>query len=231
MIENIYCDESCHLLNDGIPVMVLGCISCNSELVQSIHNYLRNIKVSHGLSRNFECKWVKVSPSKYKYYESVLDYFFENEALRFRGTIIPNKNELQHDRFNQDHFTWYHKMWYIVLEKILESGNSYKIYIDIQNTHSYEKTQVLKDILNTKFAVRTSQKVTRIQPVRSHEVELMQMVDLLIGAIAYTNRGLSSSRAKSKLVEHFQERSGLSLKRTTKLASRKVNILKWQPQL
>lgn len=28
---NIYCDESCHLENDGQPVMVLGALSCPTE--------------------------------------------------------------------------------------------------------------------------------------------------------------------------------------------------------
>ena len=28
-INNVYCDESCHLEHDNIPVMVLGAISCN----------------------------------------------------------------------------------------------------------------------------------------------------------------------------------------------------------
>ena len=72
--------------------------------------------------------------------------------------------------------------------------------------------------------------VERVQLVRSHEVELMQLADFLIGAIGYVNRGLQGNPAKSAIVARMRDRSKLSLTRTTLLRAEKVNLLVWTPQ-
>ena len=40
--------------------------------------------------------------------------------------------------------------------------------------------------------------VERMQLVRSHEVELLQLADLLIGAVAYANRGLREQPGEAR---------------------------------
>lgn len=87
-IYNIYCDESCHLENDNIPVMTLGAIWCNDEKKDLIFKRLREIKVEHGLKSDFELKWNKVSNAKYEYYLDVLNYFFDNNDLHFRVLVV-----------------------------------------------------------------------------------------------------------------------------------------------
>jgi hypothetical protein len=64
--------------------------------------------------------------------------------------------------------------------------------------------------------------------VHSHEVEILQLADLLIGTISYINRGLSSNAAKIALVERMRDRSGYSLTKTTLYLENKVNLLCWQ---
>ena len=41
---NIYCDESCHLPNDGQPLMVLGAVWCPVDKSREISVRLREIK-------------------------------------------------------------------------------------------------------------------------------------------------------------------------------------------
>ena len=69
--------------------------------------------------------------------------------------------------------------------------------------------------------------IERVQIVRSHEVEILQIVDLMIGTISYVNRGLSDSAAKLALVERIRKRSGYELTRTTLLRENKVNLFRW----
>ena len=54
-----------------------------------------------------------------------------------------------------------------------------------------------------------------IQNVRSHEVEIIQLVDLLIGAIAYCNRNLKTSDAKIRLIDRIKDLSGYDLTSST----------------
>ena len=50
---NIYCDESCHLLNDKNKTFVLGAVWVSKDKTSEIFQDLRNIKVKHNLSENF----------------------------------------------------------------------------------------------------------------------------------------------------------------------------------
>lgn len=103
---NIYCDESCHLENDGNAIMVLGAVWCPIGQARQIAEQIRDIKVQHGLSPTMEIKWEKVSPAKQIFYLRLIDYFFDNDQLNFRA-LIADKRGLRHDDFNQSHDSWY----------------------------------------------------------------------------------------------------------------------------
>jgi len=67
-----------------------------------------------------------------------------------------------------------------------------------------------------------------MQLVHSHEIEILQLADLLIGAIAYANRGLNTSQAKVTLVNRMRERSKYELTQTTLIRENKVNLFCWR---
>jgi len=225
---NIYCDESCHLENDRQPVMVLGAVWCQLEKTREISVSIREIKKHHGLSPEFEIKWSKASPAKQAFYLDLLDYFFDNDDLHFRALIVPDKSKLQHELYGQTHDIWYYKMFFDMLKVILGPDDRYRIYLDIKDTRSASKVAKLHDVLCNNMYDFESDIIERLQTVRSHEVELLQLADLLIGAVSYVNRGLSSNAAKVALVERMKERSGYSLTKTTLLRESKVNIFIWQ---
>jgi hypothetical protein len=70
--------------------------------------------------------------------------------------------------------------------------------------------------------------IKKVQQVRSHEVELIQLADLLTGAVSYINRGLSDSRAKNILIDHLKHRSKYSLTKSTLIREQKFNIFLWE---
>jgi hypothetical protein len=105
---SIYCDESCHLQNDKIPVMVLGGVCCEQDHIKQAFQDLKLIKIKHGFHPKQELKWVKVSMNKIELYCDIIDYFFKSPFLRFRAVVIPDKDKLDHKRFNQDHNEFYH---------------------------------------------------------------------------------------------------------------------------
>lgn len=209
--------------------MVLGSVSCPIVSVEETHQELRTLKQKYGVYCTTEVKWTKVSPAKIGFYQALVDYFFQNANLSYRGIIIP-KSILEHDKHHQDHETFYYKMWYVALKAILNCDMYYNIYLDIQNTHCNTKIQLLRDILNTKFASDCRERVLRLQAVRSQDVGLIQLADLLTGAISYANRDLNTSKAKMRMVERIQELSNLTLTSTTGLTAKKVNILRWCPR-
>lgn len=223
----IYCDESCHLQNDNIPVMVLGCIWCPAEKSHEIASEIRDIKAQFHHNVNFEIKWNKVSPKQTDFYLALLEYFFNNTNLHFRALVIPDKKILDHDRFEQDYDTWYYKMYFNLLKILLDPKNEYEIYLDIKDTKSANKVKKLHDVLCNNFYDFSRQIIRRVQNVRSDEIEQIQLADLLIGAVCYCNRNLKTSSAKSAFINKMKELSGYELIKSTLLMEDKVNIFVW----
>ena len=100
-LYNLYCDESCHLEHDGVPVMAWGAVTCPEGEVRAVAEAVRALKVAHGLKPDFEAKWTKVSPAKAAFYLALIDLFLADDRLRFRGLVVPDKARLDHARFGQ----------------------------------------------------------------------------------------------------------------------------------
>lgn len=230
-VYNIYCDESCHLEKDRQQVMVLGATWCPLERRHQISARLREIKQKAGLSPNFEVKWVKVSKSKVQFYLDWIDYFFDNDDLHFRALIVPDKTKLRHKAFeSQDHEVWYYKMYFDMLKVIFHPDAHYRVYLDMKDTHSSRKVRKLHEVLCNNIYDFSRDIIERLQVVRSHEVDLLQLTDLLIGAISYANRELAGNEGKKRLVERIKNRSGYSLTATTLLLEEKINLFRWHAQ-
>jgi hypothetical protein len=230
MLEyNIYCDESCHLENDQKKVMVLGALSCPKDVAKSIFKRIREIKKRHSIKLTAEIKWHKVSDSKFEFYKDLVDLYFDITDLGFRAVVIEDKSCLDHKKFNQTHDEFYYKMYFDLLKVLFNPEYTYNIYLDIKDTNGGFKVRRLHDILCTNIYDLKRQIIKQIQLYPSDEIELIQLCDLLIGAIGYNIRGLHENEGKIRIIRRIQERSGYSLKKTTLLKEQKMNILIWEP--
>ena len=146
MEYNVYCDESCYMLDKDGDFMVIGAVYCPKKKIKEITNYILELKKKYGINKFCELKWTKVSKSKENFYDDLIKYFFIEDDLKFRA-IVCDKRILNHELYNQTHDQWYHKMYYDMLRHILQPYKNYKIYIDIKDTIGCEKVCKLKDIL------------------------------------------------------------------------------------
>lgn len=225
----IYCDESCHLEHDKSNVMGFGAVWADKKAVRRVCLELRDIKRRHHASG--ELKWTKVSASKLAFYFELIEWFFANNELHFRALIVPNKAVLNHEKFNQgSHDDFYYKMYFSLLSKILTPTDKNEIYLDIKDTRSKFKVQKLKDVLcNDKYDF-TGELIAKIQHARSHELELMQLADFLLGAVVYCHRGLDTSDAKRQVIQRIEALAHRSLLRSTALGYQKFNLFVWRAQ-
>ena len=189
---NFYCDESTHIENDGQPYMLLSYVATPYNQLRMHNQYIRKLKKDHFF--NGEIKWSNLSKSQYPFYNALIEYFFATD-LQFRCIII-NKEKMRHQEFNQTHDEFYDKMYYQLLNKKIEPNNIYNIYIDIKDSHSYRKAANLKTYLE-----RDYQNIRNLQVIRSYESELLQLSDVIMGAINYKLRGLNKVTSKNKLIE------------------------------
>lgn len=245
---NVYCDESAHLEHDRIPVMVLGAVWCPARFSRLIAEQVRRIKAKHNRlstaeaagprSRQFEVKWTKVSRGGFALYAELVEYFFWQPDLHFRGVVI-DKTILDHARLDQSHDDWYYKMMFTLLGPIIDPRCAYRVYLDIKDTRSEQKRAKLERVLRNKNYDFDQTIIHRIQQIRSYESELLQLADLLIGAVCYHHRrkvgdlpreGNPLNAAKLELIERIRQRSGKSLERNTLLREEKFNLLCWKPR-
>lgn len=225
---NIYCDESCHLEHDNSNIMVIGGVWCSKDKVKIISDKIKALKAEHGIKPNTEIKWVKVSRNKSDFYKKLIELFFE-EDINFRCIVVTDKSRLRHNEYNQDHNIFYDKMYYYMLLNIIENDEQYNIYVDIKDSYTNDKCNILKSYISNKYNDVNGHIIQKIQPINSRESQLLQLADILIGSITYYNRKIDTNKTKCEMIELIKKKSGLNLFHTTGYGNRKFNIFMWDP--
>ncbi len=241
---HFYCDESCHLpmKSDGRvagevrQVMAIGGIWCEQERVRELVARLRDLKEEHGLGRTFELKWKKVSPLKLELFRAWLDFFFSSPDLHFRAAVMPDKARFfaSHRERSRggDSNSAYYSCYFDVLKVVLDPRAQYNFFLDAKDTRGRFKLDELRQKLaDNEFYEVPPHVVGRLQEIRSHESDLMQLADILLGVLTFAHRDLEevegTSPAKSALVELVRQRSGYSLEKSTLPAEPKFNLWVW----
>ncbi len=221
---NIYCDETCHLEHDNENIMVIGGIKCPKAYRKCVIRSILQIKEECNIPQYAEIKWNKVSNCNLDYFKKIVDLFFDLDELQFRAVIV-DKTKMNHEKFNQTHNEFYYKMYYYCLIGLVDTKAENFIYLDKKDTKGTYKIRQLKEIISRKNHDFGQSKIVRMQCVNSSELPILQMADLIIGAVGYHNRNLSNrSNAKKELVEHIQKKSGYSLERSTYPSEQKFNL-------
>lgn len=119
-------------------------------------------------------------------------------------------------------------MYYQLLLNLVEPKQENYIYLDIKDTKSAKKVEGLKRYLSFKLMDYEFEVIKNIQSINSQESVIMQLADLLIGAIGYKNRETykekNSSIAKKELMMYIIQKSGYSLTKSTFLSEKKFNL-------
>jgi len=225
---HIYCDESCHLERDHKSAMVLAAVSCRAANYKQIGRAIKVLKSRHGIPVGREIKWAQVSPATLGFYCDLVSLFFDEPSLGFRGVVVPDKQALDHERFDQTHDDFYYKMWWQLLTRMIDDQRVFRIFVDIKDTHSNTKLSKLHEVLCNTYYDFNNDRIESIEAVRSHDVPLVQLADVLAGVLSHQFRGIQGSQAKKALIQHVKERSGLSLERSTPPGARKFNLFVWR---
>ncbi len=227
MEYNVYCDESCHLKSNNSKYMLIGAVYCPKFKVKKINEYIEHLKENYNLSNKIELKWNKIDKKTEKLYLDIIAYFFNNDDLKFRVIVI-DKTKLNHEKYNQTENDFYHKSYYEMLKYIITPGNSYNIYPDIKDTNSYYYHQIMLDYLRFKMSDTNKKTIKKVQPIRSYEAPILQINDILIGALSYYYRGLSENRIKLTIVNEINKFYQNSFDVSSYYNNTKFNIFIWR---
>jgi hypothetical protein len=209
--------------------MVQGAIRCPTGASASLSRAVRELKAKHNAAG--ELKWTKVSHSRSSFYMDLVEWFFNTEEAEFRALVVTHKDRLNHSAFNEgSHDSFYYKMYFSLLSKILSPDCIYNIYLDVKDTRSRLKLRKLREVLCNNVHDFTSQMVSHIQNIYSSEADLMQVSDFLTGAVSYRNRGLSSNQTKKEVVDRIERHLQRKISISSPLSHQKFNIFVFTPQ-
>lgn len=221
---NIYCDESRHT-SGGDRYMVIGAIKCDRELKKDIVHQIHLLKQKHNTQGEFG--WKRLSPNKKDFYFEILNIFLENE-INFR-CIVVDKEILNHDLFNDgDKELGFYKFYYLMLREMLEPNDEYHIYLDWQQNKEQNRFRDLKYFLQKKLQGKA--KISCLEPVTSKNQPMIELTDLLIGAVGYEINERDSSTIKVEFCKQFAKSLNFEKLGATTKNQKKCNIFKWIPK-
>ena len=218
---NIYIDETCHLEHDGIPVMCIGYIKLPKENYRELSDKIKKSKLKH--HNPTEIKWNKLSMSRMELYKELIDLLFDSQ-MQFRAVLVKRKDLLNNALYNEnDHNIFYYKSAYYLLRYDILRYATYRVYFDIKESHATQRLKKTSQILDR---VCGEGRFVHFQNIKSDEIEFIQLADLLIGAIGYSNRDDidKNSRVKNLLIGYIEMKAGQSLKQETARWKTKFNI-------
>jgi len=228
-VYKIFCDESCHLEHDGADIMVLGGIRCTAEKATALNKHIKWLRHQHNY--HTELKWTKLVTKQIGFYKALIDLLFDDEDIWFKATVVQHKERLEHHSFNEgSHNEFYYKMFYYTLRDFLLPDKEYKIYLDYMDTMGGEKTQKLCEVLKTEG--REELKVDSYI-IQSYESQMIQLCDLVIGAVGYKNRSDigHTSQIKSQIVDYLEQKVGHALDYGTPPWEKNFNIFRFAPSI
>jgi hypothetical protein len=241
MIYHIYCDESRQTKD---RYMVLGGLIIEQTELAEFKNTMQRYRRVENM--HAELKWNRVSNQKLAQYEKFMEYFFalnNTDIVHFHSIILDN-HQINHKKFNRgDKELGFYKFYYQLLLNCFgkwycnkRTDVKFIVHLD-QRTTKY-KLDNLKRILNygmNKQFGNSSAPFVSVEPRDSKKADLIQLNDILIGAIGFQKNGYelraSSRYAKKYLANYIAQQVGLrDLKSNTPFSQARFKIWNFKLQ-
>ena len=212
-IIDVYIDESSQTKH---RYLVLGAIVLQVTDVQKLNQLIAKARLPE--LPNGETKWTKVSKAKLEAYKRLVDVLFDNLTEMHFHSLFVDTRQQDHKKYNEgDSEIGFNKEIYQLANKIsqLYPDRYIHIYPDYRDTKN--SPEELRLILNRGAAKRGDKRdwpVRRCQFRDSKDVLLLQLTDVLIGAIAFQLNGHATApnpnAAKIELANHIMKRAGIA---------------------
>jgi len=229
----IICDESCTEKKN----LIIGALIIPRKNHPLLIEELKELKKQLNLRWEGEIKWSKVSKKYLEKYKKILEWFFghlKSNHLKFRVHVIDKGKKEYRDYGDGDKENAFYKVFFHLLKECMrrlaveEEGSNVLILLDDKKNRYPFRLPLLKTTLNAalKRDLKLQSIVANVEPRQSSgkKVEgMIQIVDVLIGAIGYVRNGAhkvpGAAFAKIEIIKYLEELLGARLEYDTHAAA------------
>jgi hypothetical protein len=201
-------DESGSLSNFKDPLFTIGIIKISQP-------YYLSSKISYQRSSSKffdELKFNKLSKNNLEFAKFVIDVFFDTRGINFYSYTIDKEGDYFNNHFSREPWQIYEELTLKLLQEAVLSPREILIliadYITTPNTVKYEVN--IKKKMNNRNGRLSMAGVCRFD---SRANDLLQVVDLLIGAVSYdvklSAKLVAGDKYKIELVRYLKENIGV----------------------
>lgn len=218
-VYHIYCDESRQTQD---RFMLLGGLILLASDENAMAERFRHFRQQWKMFA--ELKWTKVSGQKLTEYQAFVDIFFDvfdAGSAHFHAVAL-DTHKMNHRKYNKgDTEIGFYKFYYQLLLRRFgdwyydsKEEQRFIVYLDYRTTKY--KLGALQTILNRgmqkEYKARAKPFVS-IEPLESHHSEMIQLTDVIMGAIGFQKNGYhlraEAKEAKKMLAAYIAARAGM----------------------
>ena len=174
-----------------------------------------------------EFKWGKVSRSKLRVYQEFSDILFRHPDAAFRCLVVDTHQvdlKAYHDNNSE---TAFYNFYCLMLSRNMQAENQYLIFTDERSNRERNRLSDLKANINSYWRSKGAlgNVAANVEPRISKENDLLQIVDVLLGAVGYAIEEFTTSEPRLSLTRHIAARLGVEELRTHR--GRDTNFTIW----
>lgn len=209
---NLYCDESA--IDQG-QRFYIGGIHCSPARAKLLERKVQDFRGKTGCVR--EMKWTKVSSKMLLAYIDFVDIFLNDIYATF---ILAEMHKGEHwYKFARSEGSRFLQAYFQFFENAMWASARYELYLDDTTCKRYKwgSMHYALNLPDIKWAKQ--KKVVGFYPLDSHKSDLIQLTDVLLGALTSS----SVSEPKIKLSEHVRSQ----IERPTEWGKQKISTFSW----
>jgi hypothetical protein len=224
---DIYLDESSE---SGFPFTVIGAVIVPSADAKEISDEIQSAK-KHASA---ELKWSRLDNRNHAVYTRALEHFLKRRAdsQAFFHSIVLENDKIDYSLHSYGSVDiGFNKFIYQILMKFArEHGKSHYFYVYPDERRTRQTGDEFRDVLNNGADRNLNVRPFRIVEFRkSHQTPLIQLADVLTGAVAYENNGhdqkANANAAKVNFLKEMKKRLGIfSFKNATPYRERTFTV-------
>jgi hypothetical protein len=172
----LYCDESGTDKNN----FCFGAIHCTPARADILDRKVQDFRAKTGLIH--ELKWTKVSKTLLPEYTEFVDIFLDDHHATFRLSRI-SKGEHWRKLANSNDSRFLHAYFHFI-EQVMWASARYAIFLDETTSKSYKFKSFHYALNLPNIVYHQQKKVYKFKIVSSSNNNLIQLVDVVLGALA-----------------------------------------------